>query len=105
MKELNFELFKPYEVKWVDSCGTPAGWIGLEDDYPTDIMRVTTYGTVINKSEDAIVVAQSYNEGNNDNIMRQAMGIVTIPMACITEATPIGVSCQVSVLEPTQRCS
>lgn len=96
MKEVNFEMFKPYEVKWVDSCGTPAGWVGLDDEvgYPTDIMRVTTYGTIINKSKDAIVIAQSYNEGNNENIMKQAMGIVTIPIACITDASPICASSQ-----------
>lgn len=29
---------RAYMVKWVDSCGTPAGWIDLsEEDYPADI--------------------------------------------------------------------
>lgn len=91
MNTKDFTLYKPYKIEWVDSLGTPAGWVSLEDDYPTDIMSITTFGTVINKSDDAVVIAQSYNEGNKMNIMKQAMGIVTIPIACIREATEITV--------------
>lgn len=95
-----FTVGKAYIVNWVDSCGTPAGWIDLsEADYPTDIMRITTYGTVIGCSEESIVIAQSYNEGNGVNILKQAMGIVVIPIACITEAAPICASCQESASE------
>jgi len=46
-----------YELRWVDSCGTPAGWVDLsENDYPTDVTLVTTYGMVINTSPDSVVV-------------------------------------------------
>jgi len=89
-KTNDFAIGKAYVVQWVDSCGTPAGWIDLSDyDYPTDVMEITTYGTVINKSDNAIVLAQSYNEGNGSTILKQAMGIVVIPFVCITNAEPI----------------
>jgi len=53
-KTNDFAIGKAYVVQWVDSCGTPAGWIDLSDyDYPTDVMEITTYGTVINKSGNA----------------------------------------------------
>jgi len=96
----DFTIGKAYMVQWVDSCGTPAGWIDLSDyDYPTDVMEITTYGTVINKSDNAIVLAQSYNEGNGSTILKQAMGVVTIPVACIVNAEPICASCRESASE------
>jgi len=98
METKDLEIGKAYKMKWVDSCGTPAGWIDLsEEKYPTDIMTIESYGVLINKSDNAVVLAQSYNKGNGVNIIEQAMGVVTIPIVCITEFEEItfsSVSCQ-----------
>lgn len=81
----DFQMGEAYKVGWIDSCGTPAGWVDLEeDDYPTDIMTIMSYGEVINKSKDAIVLAQSVIPSCT-HIKKQAMGIVTIPIVCITQ--------------------
>lgn len=85
----NLQIGNAYKVKWTDSCGTPAGWIDLEtEDYPTEVQHITTYGTLINKSDDSIVLAQSFVEGGN-TIKKQAMGIVVIVTACIKEISQI----------------
>jgi len=83
METKDLEIGKVYKVNWIDNCGTPAGWVSLEEeDYPTEVPHITSYGVLINKSEEAIVLAQSYNEGS-DTIKKQAMGIVVISIACI----------------------
>lgn len=72
-----------YVVNWVDSCGSPAGWVSLENEkYPTEVQQIVSYGTLINFDSNAIVLAQSYIKGS-DVIQKQAMGIVVIPVACI----------------------
>jgi len=86
METKDLEIGKAYKVDWTDNCGTPAGWISLEEeDYPTEIPHITSYGVLINKSEEAIVLAQSYN-GGSATIKKQAMGIVVISIACIKSA-------------------
>lgn len=84
-----FKIGKAYRIKWTDNCGTPAGWISLEEKgYSAKIPKVVSYGVLINKSKEAVVLAQSYVKGN-DSIQKQAMGIVVISIACITEAVEI----------------
>lgn len=84
--------YRQYRVNWVDSCGTPSGWISLEDiKYPTEVQNVVTLGTLINMSEESVVMAQSYIKGT-DNIQEQAMGVVVIPIACINRIEEINVS-------------
>jgi len=94
-----FEIGRAYMVEWTDNCGTPAGWVSLEEgDYPTEVPHITSYGTVIGMSDEAIVLAQSYSAGG-EAIKRQAMGIVVISLACVTCAREItfprpGASCR-----------
>lgn len=79
----NLEIGKAYKVNWTDNCGSPAGWISLEEEnYPTEVPHITSYGVLINKSDEAIVIAQSFNKGS-ETIKKQAMGIVVISLACI----------------------
>lgn len=81
-----------YAVQWIDSCGTPAGWISLEDkDYPAEVQNIVSYGTLINHTAESIVLAQSYIAGT-ETIQKQAMGIVVIPVACILRIEPVNAS-------------
>lgn len=73
---------KSVKVQWIDSCASNMGWTLLNNDgiFDGDVepIKITTYGVVIQETDDFIIVAQ--NIGKDP---KQVCSLMTIPKGCI----------------------
>ena len=72
------------KIEWIDSCSSHMHWTLKEDleDETIEAVKITTYGVVVQTSDDTITVAQNY--GVNP---KQFCGMITIPKGCIVKHT------------------
>lgn len=66
---------RPVEVLWQDSVVGPGTWT-TEEDLTGSLPIIHTYGVIVKKSGDSIVVAQSCGEG-------AVLGTISIPKKSI----------------------
>ena len=69
------------KIIWIDSCASNMNWT-LMDELDEDIepIKITSYGVLIQETEDCITIAQNYGENPN-----QCCSLMTIPKGCIKE--------------------
>ena len=71
-------MIRPVKVEWIDSCTSNQNWFLLSDELDEDVIRITTYGFLIQETEEFLTIAQNYGENPE-----QVCNLVTIPKGCI----------------------
>ena len=72
------------KVEWIDSCTSNQNWILLSDKLDEDVIRITTYGFLIQETEEFVTIAQNY--GTNPE---QICNLTLIPKGCIKSMVEI----------------
>ena len=68
-------------IQWVDSYGVTSGWQDISE-YTHNALMIHSFGVVIYQDADAISLAHNYAD-ETDKTIKQANGVMTIPLACI----------------------
>lgn len=71
-------MVKSVKVEWVDSCTSNQNWFLLSDKLDEDIIRITTYGFLIQETDEFITIAQNYGEEPE-----QVCNLILIPKGCV----------------------
>lgn len=75
------ETLEVLKIQWIDSCASNMHWSLIEElDGEIEPIMITSYGVLIQETEDCITIAQNY--GNNPC---QCCSLMTIPKGCIKE--------------------
>ena len=77
-EDVDMEVLK---IIWIDSCASNMNWT-LMDELDGDIepIKITSYGVLIQETEECVTIAQNYGENPN-----QCCSLMTIPKGCIKE--------------------
>lgn len=69
------------KITWIDSCASNLKWSLLDEiDGDIDPIKITTYGVLIQETEQAISLAQNFGHDP-----QQFCSLMTIPKGCIIE--------------------
>ena len=76
---------KPVKIEWIDSCSSNTNW-ALLTEFEGDIepIHITSYGIMIQETEDCITIAQNYGTDPE-----QVSNLMTIPRGCIKLMTDL----------------
>ena len=73
-------------VKWQDSYIINNGWTDLKDDFKANPCIIESWGKVVFIDNKVMALAGNFGE-KTEHTVRQANGIMIIPIICIIEIT------------------